>query len=84
MRNLLMQSLVIFGSAIGFLIGMVTGLLNENSWSTIIWRSCIAACVAGTMFRWWARSAVRNLKQAQEERIAASPDELAIPQTRSN
>lgn len=72
-----MQTLVIFGTTVGFLIGTASGLANENSWSSVLWRSCVAACVTGLMFQWWVKMIAKNLKLAQEERLANSLDESA-------
>lgn len=69
-----MQTLVITGSALGFLVGMSAGLVTDNPWSSVIWRSCVAACLAGWMFRWWVGVTVKNLKLAQEERLANATD----------
>lgn len=73
-----MQALIIFGTSVGFLIGMASGIANENSWSSVIWRSCVAACATGLMFQWWVKMISKNLKLAQEERLANSMDETAL------
>jgi len=76
-----MQTVVITGSALGFLVGMGSGIASDNPWPAVIWRACVAACLAGMMFRWWARVAVKNLKLAQEERLARSTED---PENHSN
>jgi len=62
---------MIVGGMLGFLIGIVVGLIQENSWPSILWRSSLIAYVIGLLFRWWGRVWIQNLEQAQREQLEA-------------
>jgi hypothetical protein len=62
---------MIVGGMLGFLIGVGVGLLQENSWPSILWKSSLIAYVIGLLFRWWGRVWIQNLEQAQREQIEA-------------
>jgi hypothetical protein len=75
-----MQLWMILGGLLGFLIGVGFGLSQSTAWSTILWRACVAACLAGFVFRWWGSVWVNSLHQAQQEQWAA-PAKPPIPVT---
>ena len=56
---------------LGFLIGVGVGLLQENSWPSILWKSSVIAYVIGWLFRWWGSVWIKNLAQAQREQLEA-------------
>lgn len=67
-----MKSLMILGGLLGFGIGVSFGLLRQNDWSSILWRSAVAAYGAGWLMRWWGRVWLQGLKEVGEERLAAA------------
>jgi hypothetical protein len=69
-----MKKLMIMGALIGFLSGVLTGLMQGSPWPEILWRSSIVCFAASYLFRWWGRVWLRSLRQAQLDRLAA--DEL--------
>ncbi len=66
-----MKPLLLLGALIGFLTGIVLGLLNQSGWPSILWRSTLAALAVGVLFRWWGKCWTQNLRVAQRERHAA-------------
>jgi hypothetical protein len=66
-----MKPLLLLGAVIGFLTGIVLGLLNQSSWPSILWRSALAALAIGVLFRWWGRCWSQSLRTSQQERFAA-------------
>lgn len=66
-----MKPLLLLGAVIGFLTGIILGLLNQSSWPSILWRSALAALAIGVLFRWWGRCWSQNLRSSQQERFAA-------------
>jgi hypothetical protein len=67
-----MKLLMIIGALLGFAIGVGCGIAKESSWSSILWRASVAAYLSGMLFRWWGRTWIRGLKQAQSEKLAAA------------
>ena len=65
-----MKPLLLLGALIGFLTGIVLGLLNQSGWPSILWRSTFAALAVGVLFRWWGRCWTQSLRVAQQERFA--------------
>lgn len=79
-----MKKFMITGGLVGFLIGLVFGLIQQTSWPAILWRASVAAFCAGLLMRWWARIWVRSVEQAYQDRLAAmpkapSPQPLTVP-----
>jgi hypothetical protein len=67
-----MKKLMITGGLMGFLIGVVFGLLERSGWPAVIWRACVAACCAGLMLRWWGGIWIKSLQQAYADKMAAA------------
>ena len=65
-----MKKLMLIGGLLGFGIGIVFGRLQSAENSTVLWRSCVAALVAGLLLRWWGQVWVRGIHQAHAERLA--------------
>ncbi len=65
-----MKTLMIIGGSIGFLLGIGTGISRSNEWTTILVRASVAACVAGTLFKWWAKVWLKSLRDVQEARMS--------------
>ena len=84
-----MKLLIIIGGLIGFLVGMFLGWATHSDWPSVIWRSCAAAYVAGLLMRWWGRTWIKCLYQANVERRQAelellqdnTADSLESPET---
>jgi hypothetical protein len=74
-----MKKLLMAGGLVGFLIGLVLGLLQQSTWPSIFWRSSVAALAAGLLIRWWGRVWVRSLREAYSERLAAEERAAAPP-----
>jgi hypothetical protein len=67
-----MRKMMILGGAIGFDIGVLSGLVTEGStWPTILLRSSIGALVAGLLMRWWAGIWSSCWQQVNNERMKA-------------
>lgn len=64
-----MKKLMLIGGMLGFVIGIVFGRLQAAEDSTVLWRSCVAALVAGLLMRWWGQVWVRGIHQAHVERL---------------
>lgn len=67
-----MKSLMLLGGFLGFGIGVSFGLLQQSDWSSILWRSAVAAYGAGWLMRWWGGVWLQGLKEVGEERLAAA------------
>lgn len=63
---------MIIGGLIGFLIGILVGSAQDASGSTILWRSSVAALLAGVSLRWWGRVWIKCLIQSQQQRAAGA------------
>jgi hypothetical protein len=67
-----MKKMMVAGGLAGFGLGTLGGVLTEgSSWPGILFRSSVAALVAGCLMRWWAGVFTRCLAQAHTERLAA-------------
>jgi hypothetical protein len=64
-----MKKLMLIGGMLGFVIGIIFGRLEAAEDSTVLWRSCVAALVAGLLMRWWGQVWVRSIQQAHVERL---------------
>jgi hypothetical protein len=71
---------MILGGFIGFLIGIGFGLAQQSAWPEVIWRASVAALLAGILLRWWGRVWIKNLHQANQQRLApeAKPDATPV------
>ena len=67
-----MKSLMILGGLIGFGIGLLFGWIRDNSWSSMLFRACVATYLAGLLLRWWGRVWVKSLEEMLHERQAAA------------
>jgi hypothetical protein len=67
-----MKKLMILGGLVGFLGGIAAGLAQGSSWSSIFWRSSVAALVAGFLLRWWGQVLSNGLQEAYAEKLAAA------------
>lgn len=67
-----MKKMMITGGFLGFLIGTSVGLARNSSWSSILWRSSVAAVGAGFLLRWWGQVWINNLSEAYQEKLAAA------------
>jgi len=65
-----MKTLMIIGGSIGFLMGIGLGMGRSNDWATILVRASVAACVAGTLFKWWAKVWLKSIRDVQEARLS--------------
>ena len=66
-----MKSFMILGAVVGFLIGTCVSLMNESSWSTVLWHACAAALLFAILTRWWSSMWLQNLQDATEQRRRA-------------
>jgi len=66
-----MKPLLLIGALMGFLTGIVLGLVNQSDWPSILWRSALAALVFGMLLRWWGQRWTQCLRAAQQERFEA-------------
>ncbi len=74
-----MKMMMLTGAALGFGVGVAFSLLRQSPWPTVVWQACVAAYVAGLMFRWWAGHWMRNLRLSLSEKHAAALREAALP-----
>ena len=78
-----MKKFMIAGGLLGFLIGLVFGLVQQSSWPSVLWKASVATFCAGLLFRWWAGVwvesiyAVRLQKAAAEAKLADSEATVA-------
>jgi hypothetical protein len=81
-----MKKLMMLGALLGFLIGTAFGLLQECSWPSVLWRSSVAAAVAGLLLRWWGRLWMAGLREVyerkQNETAGVTPPAAATSQAR--
>jgi hypothetical protein len=76
-----MKKFMITGGLIGFLIGIVSGVVQRSEWPSVIGRASVAALAAGLLLRWWGRVWAEGLHQADEQPLArkAKAQELSAP-----
>lgn len=75
-----MKMMMLTGAALGFAVGITFSLLRQSTWPTVVWHACVAAYVAGILFRWWGGHWTKNLRLALVEKQAAAVREaLAQP-----
>lgn len=74
-----MKKLMIMGGLTGFLIGVVSGLVQEVTWPALFLRASVAALVLGLALRWWARMWIQNLKDSMAQRLAAGTPARPAP-----
>jgi hypothetical protein len=67
-----MRLLMILGGLIGFLIGISLGAAQGASLPEILWRSSVAAFLAGVVLRWWGKVWMTSLKKELQDRSAAA------------
>ncbi|MDB6034829.1 MAG: hypothetical protein JWM16_5167 [Verrucomicrobiales bacterium] len=63
---------MILGGLIGFLIGLALGAAQGAALPQVIWRSSVAAFVAGVVLRWWGKVWLSSLQKELEARAAAA------------
>ena len=68
-----MKPLMILGSLIGFVIGAGFSVASNCPWSTILWRACVGALLAGMLARWWGRVWLEGFQSAVENRRNLRP-----------
>ena len=59
------------GGFLGFGIGVGVGLMKEVAWPALFLRACVAALLAGLLFRWWGRVWLSGLKDSHLQAAAA-------------
>ncbi len=64
-----MKKFMITGGLLGFLIGIVSGVVQKSEWPSVIWRASVAALGAGLLLRWWGRLWVHSLKEAGQQQL---------------
>lgn len=75
-----MRSLLLFGAVSGLATGVLMGLLNRSDWSSILWRSMLAAVALGVLLRWWGQRWTECLRAAQHERFAKLLEQQKEPE----
>jgi hypothetical protein len=73
-----MKALMIFGSIVGFLIGIGFGLAAESSWSTALWRACAAAFVSALLTRWWGSIWLGSFRDSVNSRRSVRPNPSTV------
>jgi hypothetical protein len=76
-----MKLLMITGGLLGFSLVAGLSLAQGCSWPSLLLRACVAALVAGVLFRWWGRILIQGLRQAHADRLAAEENEKSTPST---
>lgn len=80
-----MKMLMILGGLLGFGIGISLGLVRQSDWTSMLWRSALAAYGAGLLMRWWGSIWMRGLREVGEERlVAAAQREAEAEQARQS
>lgn len=64
-----MKKLMILGALIGFLAGIILGLMQGAPWPDVLWRATLACAGASFLFRWWGRVWLKALQSAQLEKL---------------
>jgi hypothetical protein len=67
MEDRLMKYLILIGGFIGFSIGLLFGWAFESPYPSMLWKSCMAAYVAGWLMKWWGGMWAKSLKTALRE-----------------
>lgn len=62
-----MKFLILIGGVIGFSIGLLFGWAFESSYPSVLWKSCMAAYVAGWLMKWWGGMWAKSLKSAMRD-----------------
>lgn len=72
-----MKLIMVLGGVIGFAIGISFSWAQGSSWPAMIWRSAVAALVAGILLRWWGRLWIKCLQESHLERQTALKKQAA-------
>jgi hypothetical protein len=72
-----MKLIMALGGAIGFGIGATFSWAQGSSWPSMLWRSAMAALMAGILLRWWGRLWMSCLQESLQERQAALKKQAA-------
>jgi hypothetical protein len=67
-----MKLLMLLGGLIGFSTGLVFTWANESQWPSMLWRSCLAAYVAGMLLKWWGKIWVQSLAEVTYQKQHAA------------
>jgi len=60
-----MKLMLMIGGLIGFGTGVMLGLAQSGSWQDIIWKSAVAAYIAGFLMKWWGKIWAKCIKEAE-------------------
>ncbi len=66
-----MKKFMITGGLVGFLIGIISGWMQQCEWPSVLWRASAAALAAGVLVRWWGRLWIESVRQVEQQRRAA-------------
>lgn len=74
--------MLMLGGFMGFGIGILLGVANSGSWQGAIWKSALAAYIAGLLMRWWGNiwsKCVRESYSEKAEQQQRTQDATAKP-----
>ena len=60
--------MLVLGGLLGFVVSLGSGLSRDGTWSAILSRACVAALLAGLLFRWWSHLWLRSLQECNRQR----------------
>ena len=66
-----MKLIMVLGGLLGFGIGLGFSWAQGSGWPSAVWRSAIAALLAGILLRWWGRLWIQCLQDSHREKRAA-------------
>ena len=76
-----MKFLIVIGGFLGFACGIALGWANGGEGSSVIWKSCVAAYLAGLMMRWWGGMWLKGLRQVNHEKFLAAQAQAAAEES---
>jgi hypothetical protein len=62
-----MKSLLLMGGLLGFAIGLLFSMAEQNSWPSSLWHASAAAYVTSLLMRWWGGAWRKNFAEALRE-----------------
>ncbi|MGB9603675.1 MAG: hypothetical protein ACP5MG_11210 [Verrucomicrobiia bacterium] len=69
-----MKLMLMIGGFVGFGIGVILGVAQSGSWQDVIWKSAVAAYIAGFLMKWWGTVWIKSIQESESMRASQQPE----------